>query len=465
MKTLFFDPPSRWSTYLSTNVSVGAPSYPSLTLATLAGHPALKQNSRIVDLDLTKDARGVLFKEITAFKPDVIASTANTPDYLIVRDIMRSVKKEFPGISTIVGGVHITALPGEAGREDCFDYLVLGEGDRVLPEISTCTSPADVAGIAYKEKPSGERKYSPKRGLIRDLDELSYPAWHLFALNKYKNSRLSARRNPVGLIETSRGCAFQCNFCNKLTFGSEYRMKSSKRVVDEMEYMLRCGFKEIHIIDDSFTQDLLRAKDVCIEIKRRSVRFPWSILSGVRVDRVDAEFFRLAKEAGCWQVGFGIESGNQDILDRIQKKTTLPQIEKAVRLAGKAGISTFGFFILGLSQETEEDMKRTIEFASKLPLDIAKFDICIPYPGTPYYKELTGEGRIRSKDWSRYLCHNIDMPLFDHPHLSWPVLREYYKKAFRRFYLRPGYIMRRFFRSLRRGDLVYDCCYFLKSKW
>jgi radical SAM superfamily enzyme YgiQ (UPF0313 family) len=180
---------------------------------------------------------------------------------------------------------------------------------------------------------------------------------------------------------------------------------------------------------------------------------------------VDAEFFRLAKKAGCWQVAFGIESGDQRVLDRINKKTTLAQIEGAVKLAKKAGLDTFGFFILALAGETEESMARTIEFSKRLPLDIAKFDICIPYPGTQYYKELKSQNRIRSEDWSKYICHQTREPLFDHSDLDWNTIGRYYKKAFREFYLRPAYLARRFMRSLLKGDLLYDIKYFLSTRW
>ncbi len=465
-KILFFNPPSRENVYLSTNVGVAAPSYPSLTLATLAGNLVSRHNVKILDLELMPNHDNLLFNEVEHFGPDIIAASANTPDYFTVRDIMLQIKEKFPSIKTIVGGVHITALPDEASKEKCFDFLALGEGDRIITELLSTTSYEDVAGIIYnKDVHSNQRIPADKRGLIEDLNTLPFPAWHLFELNKYRNSRLSSRVNPVGLIETSRGCAFQCNFCNKLTFGTVHRTKDPKRVVDEIEYMLKCGFKEIHFIDDSFTQDIGRAKEICNEIIRRNLKFPWSSFSGVRADMVDFEFFKLAKASGCWQVAFGIESGDQDILNKINKKITLPKVENAVRLAKKAGINTFGFFILALSGETEQSMNRTIEFACKLPLDIAKFDICIPYPGTPYYNELKAEGRIRSENWSRYVCHNIKEPLFGHPNLSWPTIQQYYKKAFRRFYLRPAYIARRFCRSLIMGDLANDLSYFFKSKW
>ncbi len=452
-RILLVNPPSRRNVYLATNVRVGAPSYPSLTLATIAGRLADSHDLRLLDLDLYGDLGSPIAAELARFRPEIVASTANTPDYPSVVRIMGHVKALDPRIATIVGGVHVTALPGEAMREPAFDAVVVGEADDVVPGLFA--SPPRRGDLAVRV--DGSR--------VLDLDALPYPAWRLFALDRYRNSRLSSRKNPVGLIETSRGCAYHCCFCSKLTFGSAFRAKDPERVVDEMVFLLKSGFREIHITDDSFTQDIDRAKRICEGILRRGLSFPWSLINGIRVDFVDREFFRLAKRAGCWQVGYGIESGDQRILDIVGKKTTLGQIENAVALAREAGVATFGFFIFGLPGEDAESMERTISFAKRLPLDIAKFDICIPYPGTPYYEELRSSGSILTDDWALYNCHQVEKPLFRHPNLSWEELVVYYKRAFREFYFRPRYIARRFARSLCRGDLLSDARALLMGRW
>lgn len=460
---LFFNPPLRKRVYSATNVSIAAPSYPNLTLATLAGNLLPENNVKILDLDLVDNYDEVLEENIADFKPDLLASSINTPDYFTVRDIMTKVKRKYPQMKTIVGGVHATSMPDEVGKDRCFDFVVIGEGDKVIPELLSM-APESVKGILYYDA-FGNRVRTPNRPLINDLDSLPYPAWQLFSIQEYKNSRLSSRENPVGLLETSRGCPFNCNFCNKLTFGRIFRKKNPTRVVDEMEYMLKCGFREIHLVDDNFIQDIKRAKEVCLEILRRKLKFPWSLFNGIRVDLVDFEFLKLAKKAGCWQVAFGIESGDQEILNIVDKRTKLSQIENAVRLAKKAGLDTFGFFILALAGETEESMEKTIAFAKSLPLGMAKFDICIPFPGTRYFQELESQGRIRTKDWLKYNVHQTEEPLFDHLNVSWPTISKYYKRAFREYYLRPSYIARRFIRSLKMGDLWYDFKYFIKAKW
>lgn len=460
-RVLFFNAPVRKNVYFGTNVKIGTPNYPHLTFATLAGN--LKNHQvKILDLDLISNYQEFLDLTIKKFKPDYIASTAKTTEYLAVKDIMIKIKENFPSSVTIIGGPHISAFPEEIARESCFDIVVIGEGDYVLPEILSKTSLKDVSGIIYKEEESKKLHYTGKRDLIKDINQLPYPAWNLFDLTKYSNSRLSSRKNPVGHIETSRGCAYQCNFCNKLTFGTLFRVKEPKRVVDEMEYMLKCGFKEIHITDDSFTQNMPRAKEVCREIIRRGLKFPWSLINGVRVNLVDEEFFRLAKKAGCWQVGLGIETGSQRVLNRINKKITLEQVSRAVKLADKIGLDTFGFFIFGLAGETEKSMEKTLQFSKSLPLTTAKFDVCIPYPGTKYYSELEAAGRIRSYDWSRYNVHQTENPVYDHPNLSWDRISYYYQRSFKEFYFRPEYIMKRLVRSFKKGDLFYDFIYFLK---
>ena len=462
-RILFFNAPTRENIYLNTNIKIAAPSYPNMTLATLAGNLIDKHEVKIIDLDMYSNYQTVLFNTIKKFKPDIIASSTKTTEYISVKHLMTIIKEKYPKITTIVGGVHVTVFPEEAIKEGCFDIIAIGESDRTISDILSTKKLSDVSGIVYKDKKLKKIIFTKKRELIQDINILPYPAWNLFDLSRYTNSRLSSRNNPVGHLETSRGCSYQCNFCNKSIFGTFYRVKNVNRVVDEIEYMLNCGFKEIHIIDDSFTQNIVRAKKVCREIIRRKLKFSWSLINGVRVNLVDEEFFQLANKAGCWQSGFGIESGDQRVLNRINKKITLSEIKHAVKIAEDAGIDTFGFFIFGLSGETVDSMKKTINFAKSLPLTTAKFGMCIPYPGTVFFNELKAEGRIRTYDWSKYKIHQIDDPLFDHPNLSWDQIAHYRAKAFREFYLRPSYVIRRLKRDIKMGDIFYDMGYFVKS--
>lgn len=285
----------------------------------------------------------------------------------------------------------------------------------------------------------------------------------MFDLERYRLLHILSRNNPAGLIETSRGCKGNCNFCNKNTFGRFFRFKSPERVVDEMFYMKSAGFREIHIADDSFSQNLDHAKKTFELLIKKKFDLPISLYSGVRVDCVDRDFFRLAKEAGVWSVSFGIESGNQDILNLAGKGITLTQIENSVTMANKEGLETLGFFMFGLAGETEQTMQETIEFSTKLPLSIAKFDMLVPLPGTRLFNEWDEKGLIVSKDWSNYLFHQTSTPLYNHPTVTWDKIHKYYNRAHRSFYLRPSFITKRLIRDIIKGNFWKDCNLLLRS--
>lgn len=466
-RILLVNPSSIHQIYRDTNVKVGTPHSPSLTLAVLAA-PLLAAGHqvRILDLDLHREIDAVLKDTLKEYEPALVALTSVTPTYgqiLRLAEIVKSVRRD---ITTVAGGVHVTTFLEEAATHPAIDIAVGGEADFLLAEIASADAAADLSsikGLAMKDgRTVSKSQASP---LIDDLDSTPLPAWELYDLTKYKGERLAERRSPSGYLETSRGCPFQCVYCNKSVYGNTLRMKSIGRVIDDIRLMLRTGFREIHVVDDGFTTDLARAKRICEAILKEDLKFVWSLFNGVRVDSVDREFFLLAKKAGCWQVAFGIESGNQGILNRAKKKITLERIRDAVRWAKEAGLETWGFFMLGLPGETVATIKDTIEFSKSLGLGLAKYDITIPYPGTEMFAEWDRNGYLRSKDWSKYNCHNIDTVLYEMPDLKWEDLRRLYKQAFRAFYFRPSFVFDRFLKDLRNGNLFSDIKYLVTAKW
>jgi radical SAM superfamily enzyme YgiQ (UPF0313 family) len=274
-----------------------------------------------------------------------------------------------------------------------------------------------------------------------------------------------ARKNPAGWIETSRGCPYNCVYCNKSVFGRNFRAKSIKRVVDEMEYMLTCGFKEIHIADDCFTVDIERAKGICNEIIKRGLHFLWAPVTGIRADRVDQELLNLMKKAGCYRVYYGIETGSNQILKIINKGETTELIRAAVEMSKKAGLEVFGFFMFALPGETEKTMRETIDFAKRLNLDLAKVSITVPLPSTRLFEQLKAECKIKETNWSRYNLYFPARDLYDHPTVGWDIVDAYYKKFYREFYFRPKFIIKRFLNSLLKGQLVDDIKSFFQVKW
>ena len=303
---------------------------------------------------------------------------------------------------------------------------------------------------------------TPERHLIEDLDSLPLPAWHLYDLSKYKASRLTSRASPVGAISSSRGCVFGCIYCNKTVFGRRFRHMSPKRVVEEMEYMLKCGFKEIHFWDDNFTTIIGRAKEVCRLLIEKKFNAPWCLETGIRVDCVDQEFFDLAKKAGCYSIYMGVETGDDEILKRIDKGITTDQVRKAFKMAKKAKMETVGFFMIGLPGETIETMEKTIKFATELDPDYAKVTITVPFPSTKIFDDLDAKGLITTKDWSKYNFHT-NAKVYNHENLDWDTMEKYYNKFYRKFYFRPKYIARRVITGVTTGRIFWDAYYAIKT--
>ncbi|MBW2992607.1 B12-binding domain-containing radical SAM protein [Candidatus Woesearchaeota archaeon] len=462
-KILFVIPPSSLNLYSKSKIKAAVSEIPYISMAALAAS-LLQDNNQVQILDLSverDDHLKLLKKAVIRFSPDYVGITFTTPLYKEALTIAEKVKEMNNQIILVGGGVHPSALPEETLKESCFDILVVGEGDRTIVELVNAKDISEVSGICYKEK-NGHIVRTNSRELISDLDELPYPAWHLYNLKKYKSSGLTSKKNPVGAIETSRGCVFGCTYCNKDIFGRRFRFKSPERVVDEIEYMFKLGFKEIHIWDDNFVTNINRAKKICDLIIKRKIKVPWCLACGVRVDCIDKEFLIKAKKAGCYSIYFGVETGNEEIHRRINKGIHIDQITKAFAMAKKAKLETVGFFMFGLPGETEETMKETIELARKLDPDYAKVTILVPFPSTPIYEEMCEKGLIKTKDWSKYNFHTAS-GVYNHENLSWQTLDKYYNLFYRKFYFRPSYIIKRASKDLLSGRIFLDIYYFIKT--
>jgi anaerobic magnesium-protoporphyrin IX monomethyl ester cyclase len=250
-----------------------------------------------------------------------------------------------------------------------------------------------VAGISYRD--DGTIIHNPPRPLIKDINVLPYPARHLIQLSKYRALGL-----PVNMV-TSRGCPHKCIFCvGSKMVGRKVRYYDVNRVVDEFEMLSKRGFKQINVVDDLFTSNKKRCIAICQEIIRRGISHPWTAFS--RVDTVSKELLENLREAGCTMLCFGIESGNQEILDTIKKRITLEQCQEAVDLCNEVGIGPMTSYILGLPGETHETIAKTVDFARKLSPNHG-FHILSPFPGTEVREKREDYGlRIFTDDWDKY---------------------------------------------------------------
>ncbi len=461
-KILLINPSAARTVYAKSKIRAGIAEIPLLSLAVLAASLLEKGHSvKILDLSVATRPNDELLGMLDRFQPDFAGITFASPLFKEAAEIGRTIKNHNRNIKVIAGGVHPTLMPEEVIKSKSFDAAVIGEGEIALTELVESYDTRDgIRGIAFEKE--GQVFFTAARPPISRMDDVPLPAWHLYDLNKYHTPRLTSRKNPVGPFESSRGCPNECTYCNKGMFGTRMRFKSVARVVDEMEYMLRCGFKEIHIWEDNFSTDLKRAKEICREIMKRGLKFPWNIFAGLRIDRVDKELLVLLKESGCYGIGLAAESGVQELLAKVKKGITLDQTRNAFRLAKEAGLETTGFFMIGLPGETEETMKKTTDFAIELNPTYAKVTILVPFPKTAIFDEWDKLGIIKTKDWEKYNFHAANM-VYDHPNLNWNTLEKYYNAFYRRFYFRPGYIAARIRKGLFTGNIFYDFYYFLKT--
>lgn len=450
--------------YESVKIKEGAIYSPVLSLATIAA-PCLEDGHqvKIFDMNLPENDEKKLIKLAKRYSPDFMGITFTTPLFPEMVKIAKIIKEKQPSCLLLGGGAHASSFPEKTLKDSLLDLVAVGEGDFTLSEILSGKRWDKIAGICFKTK--GKIKKTRPRKFIADLDFLPFPAWQLYDLSRYQTSVLLTRANPAGWLETSRGCIYGCVYCNKSVFGRTFRVKSSGRVVKEIESMLKMGFEEIHIADDNFTSDMIRAEEICDKILEKKLDFPWATVTGIRVDKVSQRLLRKMKKAGCYRVYFGIESGSQAVLNNIKKGINLKQVRDAVRWAKKAGLETFGFFMIALPGEKEKDIEKTIKLATSLDLDIAKMSVTVPLPATPLYQELEKQGRIKTDDWSQYNLYLPASTIYNHPTLDWKTVDKYFSLFYRRFYFNPRFLLKRFIFAIKNRTLISDIKTALKTKW
>ncbi len=297
----------------------------------------------------------------------------------------------------IAGGPLPTLDPNEF--LDIFDAVALGEGEETIVDLANCLEQglpiSTIKGVAYKE--AGLVKYNDRRDFIENLDGLKFPARELFENEAYKNyykKRFGYSTTP--LIST-RGCPFSCDFCSRPVFGSSFRSRSPENIVDEFEQISGLGYDRVWFADDCFTLIPENVKHVCNLLLERHLDIGWECLS--RVDTLDISLAKRMKQAGCVRVFFGIESGNDGILEIMNKRITTEQAKNAVQTAKKAGMQAGAFFIVGYPGENDKTVLDTVRFASGLPLDYLSFTLPYPIPGTPLYERVKDNDNTMVDDW------------------------------------------------------------------
>ncbi|MEM1660333.1 MAG: radical SAM protein [Candidatus Bathyarchaeia archaeon] len=381
-------------------------------------------------------------RKLEKIDSDVVGITSATLTYKSALKIARIAKEVYPNCITILGGCHATFWDVNA-LEECssLDIIVRKEGELTFKELLNKLEHKEkidtIQGITFRK---GNKIFrNEDRPFIENLDDLPFPAHHLFNLKAY--SKVGGVIVPV---MTSRGCVYWCDFCSAVRmFGRKYRMRSPKNVVDEMEAVYtKYGVRQFTFYDDAFTVDQKRVEEICDEIIKRRLDIKWDCET--RVDMVNRSLLEKMKRAGCIAIWFGVESGCQMIIDRMKKQFKIEQTRKAFRLAHEVGLMTVASVILGFPGETEETAWETINFVKSLnPADVG-FYIATPYPGTPLYDLVKEKGWLKTEDFDKY---DTATPVFETPYLSMEKLKEIRFRAYQQFYLRPNYIIRMFMRG------------------
>lgn len=423
----------------------GDESFLPLGLAYIAA--VLKQNQydvKILDLLIDKKNDDEVLNVIKNFSPFAIGFTAVTPVINSAYRLAKKIKNMWGNILLFAGGPHPSALPEEAIKNN-FDFVIIGEGEKTIIELfKNLHSPEIVDGIAFGK--NNEIIKTKQRSYIKNLDELPFPARELFPdLKLYKGQEALGSELPVASILTSRGCPFSCSFCFKAVFGNHFRARTPENILKEWIYLIRnYNVKEIAIVDDSFTTDVNRVIEFCNLLIKEKLKVKWSCPNGIRIDIGNLDMLKKMREAGCYRVALGIESGSQKVLDRIGKKITIDEIKIMVDNCKKAKIKTMGFYMLGNPGETKETMQQTINFAKKLGTDYAQFLLPIPYPGTKMYDDIRLNGKILVNNWSEYGQYE-GTASFYYNEITPKLLKEMLRKANKEYYLNLKYIIKQLF--------------------
>jgi len=333
--------------------------------------------------------------EIKKYNPTIVGLTATTPVVLDAYRIADMCRKN--GILTVIGGVHVSILSEEALKH--VDIVVVGEGERAMLDIIK----------------DGIKSGIVTRPYIENIDEIPMPARHLVDMDFYfeisSNSFYFAPNIKTGTIITSRGCPFQCMFCHNSWRKTPFRFHSAERVIDEIKYMIeKYDIKALFFADDNLFSNKPRLEKICDLIKENSIDIIWGCSS--RVDNITPELLKKVKEVGCVGIGFGFESGSQRILDVVNKKTTVEQNKKAIKLCKEAGILMMGSFMIGNPTETVEDVRTTQNFIKENDIDFASIFITTPFPGTKLWEWCEEHNLIPEPlDWSEFMLTKFPPPI------------------------------------------------------
>jgi anaerobic magnesium-protoporphyrin IX monomethyl ester cyclase len=439
--------------------------WPQVSLAQMAAllHPAY--SLKIIDAN----AERMSWKEFSAlldrYQPRYYLTQCTAPT--LENDMYGCFLARARGAKTIAFGTHVTPMPRQTlAAYPALDFALVGEPDLAIrdlldhfekkfdqrspliqkifrehdpsyrPSLNEDGTPelSGIKGLAWRR--GEEIVVNLPRPFIRDLDDLPIPMHELLPLQRYV---MPLMKGPFTFIVTSRGCTAGCTYCIKhVSYQYSVRLRSPAKIMEELWVLKKLGINNINMYSDLFTVSRDQVVELCKLMIEQQINIRWT--SNSRVDYVDEEMLGLMAKAGSFLITWGIESGSEQVLKHAHKGAYPDKAERALKWARQAGILNWGYFIIGLPTETEATIRQTIDFAKRLPLDIALFHVAAPYPGTPFFFEVVKEGWFRpGTRWEQ-----VDMDkgtVLDYPGLPAERLLYWQKRAWREWAFRPGPVL------------------------
>ncbi len=436
--------------------------WPQVSLAQMAAllHPTY--TVKVVDANAERMSWPEFTKLLDKYQPKYYLTQLTAPT--LENDMYGVFLAKSRGAKTIAFGTHITPIPVETMRSyPALDIGLVGEPDLTIRDLLDNLEnrieerPDDIInlfdkhdrayepgraldgsldmrkikGIVWREK--GEIILNMPRPFLSDLDDMPIPMHELLPLDKY---RMPMMKGPFTFIVPSRGCTAGCTYCIKhVSYQYSVRLRSPELIMEELWKLKKLGLNYIHMYADLFTVNRDQVMELCQRMIDEEINIHWT--SNSRVDYVDEEMLHMMGKAGNYMIAWGLESANEQILKNARKGADPAKARRALTWAKEAGIMNWGYFIIGLPGETEDTIRETIDFAKKLPLDIALFHVAAPYPGTPFFFQVV------ENDWFREgtRWEQVDMDkgtVLDYPDLPAEKLLYWQKRAFREWAMRPG---------------------------
>ena len=377
-------------------------------------------------------------KEIT---PDIIGLSSTTFSFQGATTLAQEIKITFPHLPIVIGGPHATTNIESVMNNPVFDYLIYGEGEETFVDLLHALKRkgdekkedvfSSINGLAYRK--NDIVIINQPRDYISDLDTIPFPAYDLIPdLTVYRPHPANYHFTPIVNVLTSRGCPYNCTFCCRIS-GQKLRQRSPENVVKEIELLVKqYGVREIAFADETLTIGKQRIQNIFTLLQQKGIQIAWTCTT--RVNTVDYKTLAFMKKMGCWQIKFGIESGDESILKIIQKNIDLKTAREVISYCKELKIKTLGYFIIGHPGETKESIEKTIHYALDVPLDDISVMINTPMRGTVQYDEVDQYGTLSSTNTNEF---NLLSPIFIPHGLNSNYLIQSQKEMYRRFYFRP----------------------------